>query len=289
MAGYFGSDFDPSVPPDTELLSEGSSRIRDIKQRIKTFFGSYFNLDSGAWNSNVIPSAALATISGVAGSYTNVSLTVSSQGLITAISSGSTGSYKAAGAVETYTTGGTGISSAPTNGQLLVGNGSGYTLATITAASGISVTNGTGSITIAFSPTSVLPQAPFYFSGTLTSSAATTPVTLVAALTSASPYYGRKLHITRFLARVDGATAWAGSVSIINIADTNGTPNVFATLPVAALTANARVGEWTSGVVLSDALSRATGGATNAGIQVYADATASAGSNLIIQVEGYYV
>lgn len=47
--------------------------------------------------------------------------------------------------------GGTGLSSAPTNGQLLIGNGSGYTLANITAGSGISVTNGSGSITIAAS------------------------------------------------------------------------------------------------------------------------------------------
>ena len=45
--------------------------------------------------------------------------------------------------------GGTGLSSAPTNGQLLIGNGSGYTLATITAGSGITVTNGTGTITLA--------------------------------------------------------------------------------------------------------------------------------------------
>jgi len=44
--------------------------------------------------------------------------------------------------------GGTNLSSTPTNGQLLVGNGSGYTLATITAGTGISVTNGAGTITI---------------------------------------------------------------------------------------------------------------------------------------------
>jgi hypothetical protein len=45
--------------------------------------------------------------------------------------------------------GGTALTSTPTNGQLLVGNGSGYTLASLTAGSGISVTNGAGSITIA--------------------------------------------------------------------------------------------------------------------------------------------
>jgi hypothetical protein len=45
--------------------------------------------------------------------------------------------------------GGTGVTSTPTNGQLLIGNGTGYSLATLTAGSGISVTNGAGSITIA--------------------------------------------------------------------------------------------------------------------------------------------
>lgn len=47
--------------------------------------------------------------------------------------------------------GGTGLTSAPTNGQLLIGNGSGYTLATLTAGSGISVTNSSGGISIAVS------------------------------------------------------------------------------------------------------------------------------------------
>lgn len=39
----------------------------------------------------------------------------------------------------------------PTNGQLLIGNGSGLTRSTLTAGTGISVTNATGSITIAAS------------------------------------------------------------------------------------------------------------------------------------------
>lgn len=45
--------------------------------------------------------------------------------------------------------GGTGVSVAPTNGQLLIGNGTGYTQSTITAGTGIQITNGAGSITIA--------------------------------------------------------------------------------------------------------------------------------------------
>jgi hypothetical protein len=45
--------------------------------------------------------------------------------------------------------GGTGVSTVPTNGQLLIGNGTGYTVANVTAGTGISVTNGAGSISIA--------------------------------------------------------------------------------------------------------------------------------------------
>lgn len=45
--------------------------------------------------------------------------------------------------------GGTGVATAPSNGQLLIGNGTGYTLAALTAGSNISITNGAGSISIA--------------------------------------------------------------------------------------------------------------------------------------------
>jgi len=51
--------------------------------------------------------------------------------------------------------GGTGLGTTPTNGQLLIGNGTNYTLAAITAGSGISITNGAGSITIAATGTAL--------------------------------------------------------------------------------------------------------------------------------------
>jgi|CXWL01.1.fsa_nt_gi hypothetical protein len=44
--------------------------------------------------------------------------------------------------------GGTGLSTTPTNGQLLIGNGTGYTLAILTDGSGISISEGAGSITV---------------------------------------------------------------------------------------------------------------------------------------------
>jgi hypothetical protein len=45
--------------------------------------------------------------------------------------------------------GGTGLTTTPTNGQLDIGNGTGFTRSTLTAGSGIAITNGAGSISIA--------------------------------------------------------------------------------------------------------------------------------------------
>ena len=57
--------------------------------------------------------------------------------------------------VLTVAKGGTGLSSPPANGALLIGNGSSYASATLTAGSGISITNTSGAITIANTATGV--------------------------------------------------------------------------------------------------------------------------------------
>jgi hypothetical protein len=48
----------------------------------------------------------------------------------------------------TIANGGTGLGDTPTNGQLLIGNGTGYTLATLSAGTGIDITNTAGGISI---------------------------------------------------------------------------------------------------------------------------------------------
>lgn len=45
--------------------------------------------------------------------------------------------------------GGTGLGTTPSNGQLLIGNGTGYSLNTLFAGAGISIANGSGAISIA--------------------------------------------------------------------------------------------------------------------------------------------
>lgn len=62
--------------------------------------------------------------------------------------------------------GGTGLTATPTNGQLAIGNGSGYTLANLTAGTNVSISNSAGGITISATPSA---------GGTVTSVAMTVP------------------------------------------------------------------------------------------------------------------
>lgn len=79
--------------------------------------------------------------------------------------------------------GGTALSTAPGNGQLLIGNGTGYVLSTLTAGAGISITNNAGSITIASSTSNFVNATRFSLTAgqdTYTDVPAPTGFTLVA-------------------------------------------------------------------------------------------------------------
>jgi hypothetical protein len=76
--------------------------------------------------------------------------------------------------------GGTALSTAPTNGQLLIGNGTTYILSTLTGGSGISIGNTAGAITITN-------NAPFFtVTAASTTTAATAGVTYLANTSGAS-------------------------------------------------------------------------------------------------------
>jgi hypothetical protein len=84
--------------------------------------------------------------------------------------------------------GGTGLSSYPLNGQLLIGNTAGqkYDLRTLTAGTGITITNGAGSITIAGTGgtvTSVSVVSANGFAGTVATSTTTPAITLTTTIT----------------------------------------------------------------------------------------------------------
>jgi hypothetical protein len=136
-------------------------------------------LDNGGTAKSIVPDAGAVVWSGADGLYlTGVGapgqvlssngtgapswLTITGAGTVTSVdgSGGTTGLTLTGGPITAagtltlggtlaITNGGTGLSGVPTNGQLLVGNGTGYTLTGITAGTGVSVANGTGSITIA--------------------------------------------------------------------------------------------------------------------------------------------
>lgn len=80
-------------------------------------------------------------ISGDSNTFTNIPLTSAVTGVLP-LTNGGTGNLL------TIPYGGTGLSSAPNNGQLLIGNGSGYVLSTLTAGTGIAITNLAGQIII---------------------------------------------------------------------------------------------------------------------------------------------
>lgn len=91
--------------------------------------------------------------------------------------------------------GGTGVATTPSNGQLLIGDGSGYAVANLTAGAGVNITNASGSVTIAAvglvnwteavstaSPNATVPAVSF----TATNAAANVDAVLAAKGTGAS-------------------------------------------------------------------------------------------------------
>ena len=116
--------------------------------------------------------------------------------------------------------GGTGLTAAPSNGQLLIGDGTGYTLATLTAGSNVTITEGSGSITIASSGgSSVSAGDGVDVSGSTVSIDAKANGGLVIESTELAVDLGAS-SITGTLAVADGGT---GATTLTGILKGNGT------------------------------------------------------------------
>ena len=142
------------------------------------------------------------------------------------------------------TLGGTGVSTAATNGQLLIGNGSGFTLATLTAGTAIGISNASGSITI--NNTGVTSNV----AGTgITVSGATGAVTISNAGTLSVQGTANQV-----LVNGTSGSAVTGAVTLTlpqSIATTSSV--TFANVTDSALTANGAVFAGTSGILQSTA------------------------------------
>ncbi len=133
--------------------------------------------------------------------------------------------------------------------------------------------------------TASAPCQRFHRNGTITSAAAGTAVPIV---TAAEVGTGRKIYIEGFLWKVNGATAWSTTMTVLNLQDDAGTPIVPFQIPIASLTGN-MMGTMNSlpgagTYVTTDSLY--TGLTAGKGLNLKADANAGAGSTIIWQCFG---
>ena len=123
---------------------------------------------------------------------------------------------------------------------------------------------------------------PFVATATVTS---TTSATATSLLPATAVPTGKKVYVTGFVAKVNGATAWT-TTSTVKIQDTNSSAVDFFTIAVAALTGNAELRPGTSNVTSENAYVLGSGSTAAKGLQVKANANAGAGSNLVVTVWG---
>ena len=123
--------------------------------------------------------------------------------------------------------GGTGLTATPANGQLAIGNGTGYSLATLTAGTNVSISNTAGGITISATPsaggtvTSVAMTVPSFLSvtGTPITTSGTLAVTLSGTALPVANGGSGATTLTGYLYG-NGTSAFTASTTIPNTAIT---------------------------------------------------------------------
>jgi hypothetical protein len=123
--------------------------------------------------------------------------------------------------------GGTGLTATPTNGQLAIGNGAGYSLSTLTAGTNVSISNTAGGITISATPAA---------GGTVTSVAMTVPSFLT--VTGSPITTSGSLDVTLSGTALPVANGGTGATTLTGYVYGNGTSAMSAstTIPNTAIT-----------------------------------------------------
>ena len=136
--------------------------------------------------------------------------------------------------------GGTGLTATPTNGQLAIGNGTGYSLANLTAGTNVSITNTAGGITISATPAA---------GGTVTSVAMTVPSFLT--VTGSPITTSGSLDVTLSGTALPVANGGTGATTLSGYLFGNGTSAVTAstTIPNTAITGLGTMSTQSAGAV----------------------------------------